>query len=532
MVQTGVERTFGPKLRKFLASAIRHRMKAFGAGVAVTVALQSSTATGLMLTAFSAGGLVELAPALAVMLGANVGTTLVVQVLSFDVAVVAPLLVLAGVMLFRRAQDAPHDFGRVLIGLGLMLTALHQFLALLEPVVANPRAQEILAQIGGYTPLAVIAAALLTWMAHSSVVTVLLAMSLVAKNVVPMETGMALVVGANLGAALNPLLEGASWSDPAGQRVPFGNLLNRLAGLVLVMGAFTFIEPYVDRLGPDPARALANFHTLFNLGLAVVFLPWIRTYARLIVKLLPSRTDTVDPAAPLYLDPHARETPALALGCATREALRMGDTLEEMLKGLKEALQTDSRALIESTKRLDDVLDSLNSAIKAYLLSIPPASLSTADAARLAEILTFATNIEHAGDLVDRNLLSVVTRRTKRGVAFSPEGQADLTGLTDRLIANVRLAGSLFVSGDESGARVLAAEKEAFRTAESEAVSDHFQRLQSGNVNTVETSSLHLDALRDLKRINSHLVEGAAYPLLESRGVLLPTRLREVAESA
>jgi phosphate:Na+ symporter len=354
----------------------------------------------------------------------------------------------------------------------------------------------------------------------------------VAKGVAPMETGMALVLGANLGAALNPLLEGANWADPASQRVPMGNLLNRLAGLVLVMGAFNLIEPFVKYLGPDPARALANFHTLFNLALAAAFLPWIRTYAKLIVKLLPSRADTVDPTAPLYLDPQARETPALALGGATREALRMADTLEEMLKGLREALQTDSRALVEGTRRLDDVMDSLNSAIKAYLLSIPPATLSAADGKRLAEILTFATNLEHAGDLVARNLLSVVTRRAKRGVAFSAEGQADLVGLTDRLIANVRLAGSLFVSGDESGARVLAAEKEAFRTVESEAVSGHFQRLQSGNVNTVDTSSLHLDALRDLKRINSHLVEGAAYPVLESRGVLLPTRLREAAPTA
>jgi phosphate:Na+ symporter len=528
MVQTGVERTFGPKLLKFLSGAIRHRMKGFLAGAAVTVALQSSTATGMMLTAFAAGGLVELAPALAVMLGANVGTTLVVQVLSFDVAAVAPVLVLAGVVLFRRAQDAPHDFGRVLIGLGLVLTALHQFLALLEPVVADPRAQEILAQIGGYTPAAVIAAALLTWAAHSSVVTVLLAMSLVAKQVVPIETGMALVVGANIGAALNPLLEGASWSDPASQRVPFGNLLNRMVGLVLVMGAFNLITPYVKYLGPDPARALANFHTLFNLGLAVVFLPWIRAYARLIVKLLPGRAEAAPPGTPLYLDPAIRDTPALALGAATREALRMSDTLEEMLKGLKTALQSESRAPIEQTKALDDVLDRLNTAIKAYVLSIPPDTLSPADTGRLAQVLTFATNMEHAGDLVDRNLLGVVARRQKRGVSFSPEGEADLVALVDRLLANVRLAGSLFVSGDESGARVLAAEKEAFRAVESEAVSAHFQRLRSGNVNTVETSSLHLDALRDLKRINSHLVEGSAYPVLEARGVLLPTRLRQV----
>jgi len=532
MVQTGVQRTFGPKLKKFLAGAIQHRLSAFGAGAAVTVALQSSTATAMMLTAFQAGGLVALAPAIAVMLGANVGTTLVVQVLSFDAAIAAPILVLAGVVLFRRAQDAPHEFGRVLIGLGLVLTALHQFLALLEPVVADPAAQTVLAQIGGYSPLAILVAAILTWAAHSSVVTVLLAMSLVAKGVVPMETGVALILGANLGSALNPLLEGAHWADPKAQRVPLANLLNRLAGLALVLGFFNLLAPLVERLGPSPERALANFHTLFNLALAAAFLPWIRGYAKLICKVLPEKPGAREPGEPLYLDPQARETPALALAAATREALRMSDTLEEMLKGLTLALTSPAKTPIEETKRLDDVLDRLNTAIKAYLVPIPQGSMSPDDQARLVQILTFATNMEHSGDLVDRNLLSVATRRLKRGVDFSREGEAELVGLAERLAANVRLAAQVFVSGDADAARLLVAEKEAFRAFETEAVGAHFERLRSGNANTVETSSLHLDALRDLKRVNSHLVESAAYPLLQSKGELLPSRLRALRKRA
>jgi phosphate:Na+ symporter len=530
MVQTGVQRTFGPKLRSFLTAALSSRVRAFGAGAAVTVALQSSTATALMLTAFSAGGLVELAPALSVMLGANVGTTIVVQLLSFDVVAVAPLLVLAGVILFRRAEHASHDFGRVLIGLGLVLTALHQFLTLLGPIVADPRTHVLLDHAREYLPLAILGAALLTWAAHSSVVTVLLAMSMVAKNMLPLEAGLALVLGANLGSAINPLLEGANWSDPASQRVPFGNLLTRLAGVAAVVAGFRFLAPYAGQLGPDPARALANFHTLFNLALAAAFLPWIRGYAKLIVRLLPQRSEGIEPGAPLYLDPAIRETPSLALGAATREALRMADTLEAMLAGLRLAIAAPTRGGIEAAKRLDDVLDRLNTAIKAYLISIAPGALKPADAERLAQVLAFATNMEHAGDLVDRNLLSVAERRLQRGVSFSPEGQADLVRLVDRVNANVRLAASLFVSGDEHAARLLVAEKEAFRTLESEAVNAHYQRLQSGNVSTVETSSLHLDALRDLKQVNSHLIEGAAYPVLRARGALLPTRLRTAAE--
>jgi phosphate:Na+ symporter len=530
MVQTGVQRTFGPRLRGFLTSALSNRFKAASAGAAVTLALQSSTATGLMLTAFSAGGLVELAPALAVMLGANVGTTLVVQVLSFDVVAVAPLLVLAGVVLFRRAGEAVHDFGRVLIGLGLVLTALHQFLTLLGPVVADPRAHLLLAHAGGYLPLVVLGAMVLTWGAHSGVVTVLLAMSMVAKHMVPLDTGLALVLGANLGSAINPVLEGASWSDPASQRVPFGNLLTRLVGAAAVIAGFKFLAPYADQLGPTPERALANFHTLFNLALAMAFLPWIKGYARLIVRLLPQRQEGMQPGAPLYLDPAIRETPALALGAATREALRMADTLAAMLTGARVALASPNRAQIGAIQPLDDVLDRLNTAITAYLLSIPPQATKPAEADRLAQVLAFVNNMENAGDLVDRSLLGIARRRLDRGVAFSPEGEAELIALVDRVSANLRLAASLFVSGDEDVARMLVAEKEAFRAVESDAVSAHYQRLRSGNISTVETSSLHLDALRDLKQINSHLIEGAAYPVLRARGALLPTRLRTVAK--
>ena len=531
MVETGVQRTFGPRLRAFLAKATRHRPTAFGAGVAVTIALQSSTATALMLTAFAGGGLVELAPALAVMLGANVGTTLVVQALSFDVIALAPLLVLAGVFLFRRAEDAPHDFGRVLIGLGLVLTALHQFLTLLEPIVADPRAHALLAQIGAYTPAAVVLAALLTWAAHSSVVTVLLAMSLVAKGVVPAETGVALVLGANLGSALNPLLEGAGRRDPAARRLPLGNLVTRLLGLAVVGAAFSEITAFVPRLGPTPARAVADFHTLFNLALAIVFLPFVGPFARVLERFLPA-PEVADPGAPLHLDPQARESPALAIGLAARETLRMSDVLQEMLTGLRQTLATASRTQIEAVRRLDDVLDKLNAAVKAYLLSMPPETLSAADSQRLAQVLAFATNLEHAGDLVDRNLLSVAARKLKRGVSFSAEGEAEIIALVNRLTANVRLAAALFVSGDAVAARHLAAEKEAFRAVEAQAVAAHFRRLQSGRTDTVETSALHLDALRDLKRINSHLVEGAAYPLLEASGALRSTRLRPAGKSA
>src|SRR3954447_16262441 len=235
MVQTGVTRAFGLQLRRILAYALGNRCKAFLAGIGATAVLQSSTATGLMVTGFAAGGMVDLVPALAVMLGANVGTTLIVQLLSFDVAEVAPALILIGVLMFRRTSAAPRDFGRVLIGLGLLLMALRQFVGLLDPFEDAPSLRLLLGAVATQPVLDVILAAGLTWAAHSSVAVVLLIMSFASKGVIPPHAAFALVLGANLGTAINPILEGGAGDDPAARRLPLGNLINRVIGVAIAL---------------------------------------------------------------------------------------------------------------------------------------------------------------------------------------------------------------------------------------------------------------------------------------------------------
>jgi phosphate:Na+ symporter len=527
MVQSGVQRVFGAKLRGFLSHALRNRFKGFLAGIGVTAVLQSSTATGLMVTGFTAGGLVELVPALAVMLGANVGTTLIVQVLSFDVAEISPALILIGVLMFRRTAAAPRDFGRVLIGLGLMLMALQQFINLLTPYEDVPSLRLLLGAIATQPVLDVILAAGLTWAAHSSVAVVLLVMSFAAKGTVPPDAAFALVLGANLGTAINPILEGATGNDPSTRRLPIGNLFNRVIGVAIALTVLAPVGRLMVMVEPDNVRAVADFHTAFNLLVALVFFPLLTPYAALLRWMLPSRLDQADPAQPIYLDPAARETPVVALGGAAREALRLADVLDTMIVGLRDALAKGDRRQISGTKHLDDVLDRLNTSIKTYVTSIDPDALNEDDHRRVREILVFATNMEQAGDIVERDLLGIAAKKLKRGVRFSKEGEAELLAMIDRVRANLRMAGSLFITSDERAARLLAGEKEVFRNLESVTTSAHFERLRSGRLESVETSTLHLDALRNLKNVNTHLVAAAAYPVLESKGELLPSRLRQ-----
>src|SRR5689334_12280420 len=271
MVQTGINRAFGPQLRRVLSYALGNRFKAFGAGLGVTAILQSSTATGLMVTSFAAGGLVDLVPALAVMLGANVGTTLIVQALSFDVSSVSFLLVLLGVLMFRQSSvTRTRDLGRVGIGLGLMLIALQHLLAVITPYEDAPSLRMLLGTVTTEPLIAVLLAAGLTWAAHSSVAVVLLIMALAAKGVVPPHAAFALVLGANLGTAINPLLESGVTGDPAAKRLPIGNLINRVAGCTLALPVLGWIGPALILLDPNPGRAVSDFHTAFNIVLALL----------------------------------------------------------------------------------------------------------------------------------------------------------------------------------------------------------------------------------------------------------------------
>src|SRR5665213_2674084 len=529
MVQTGIQRAFGPNLRRILGRAFGDRFRAFLAGLGVTAILQSSTATGLMAASFAAGGLVDLVPGLAVMLGANLGTTLIVQVLSFDVSRVAPLFVLIGVVLFRRGtQSRPRDIGRVAIGLGLMLLALQQLLTLVTPYEDVPSLRLLLGAIATQPLIDVILAAALTWAAHSSVATVLLVVSFAAKGVVPPEAAFALVLGANLGTALNPLIEGAAGGDPVAKRLPVGNLVNRLAGIVLALALLGPVSRFMVTIEPDAARSAADFHTLFNLATAVLFLPVLGPFARLLVKAIPARAALADPSQPIYLDEAAREMPSIALAGATREALRMADVLAEMLRGAFDALDRGDRKRLAETKRLDTVLDRLNSAIKQYLTALDPDTLGAEDDRRLSEILGFATNLEHAGDIVCKGLMGLASKRLRRGLAFSVEGQSEIRAMLERLDGNLRTAGAVFMTDDSRAARRLVAEEEVFRDLEARATEAHFARIRAGRVESRETSALHLDVLRDLKRINGHLT-AAADPVLDRTGELLPSRLRQDA---
>jgi phosphate:Na+ symporter len=522
MVTTGIERGFGTELRLWLGRSLsrpgrRVRFLALVAGLGVTAILQSSTATGLMATSFAAKGTIDLAPALAVMLGANLGSTLITQVLAFNIAMAAPVLVLIGVILFRSSGNGrTKNLGRVGIGLGLMLLALGALVHTLAPVASAPLLRAVFGALSGQPILALLIAAGLTWACHSSVAVVLLIVSLAAVGVISPTGSLALVLGANLGGTLPPLVEAGS--APA-RRLPLGNLLVRATGCVVALPLLPAIAGLFAHLEPAGARLAVNFHTVFNLALAVAFLPFTNYLAALLYRLVPEPKPAADPARPIHLDEAALDMASVALANATRETLRLADMFEALLRQAIEVFQSGDRRRAAEISRTERIMDRLGAAIRRYLADIGNEQPLDDDdeGARGQEILSAVINLEHAADIVANNLLEFAARRARAGGGFAPQELDVIGAMHAELVESLRLGLTVFVRGDpaQREARLLMTRKRLLRRLELEAIGLRGRAPQSAaNGPGGAENGDFLRVVRDLRRVHSHIA-ALAYPVLE-----------------
>jgi phosphate:Na+ symporter len=352
-------------------------------------------------------------------------------------------------------------------------------------------------------------------------------MSLAAAHALPVPLALALVLGANIGGALAPFLS-LSGSPPAGRRVPLGNLAMRLAVALPVLFLLTPLAALLAQIEADPGRLVINFHTAFNLLVALVFLPLVALVAKLSERILPDVAEAVDLSKPRHLDESILDTPSESLACAMRETLHMGDRVADMMRQALVVFEKSDPRLVKDVEKSDNVIDELHEAIKLYLIKASKAEMSDEESQRYVEILTFTTNLEHVGDIIDKNLMELAAKKIKNRYTFSPEGLEEIRKFHGRVTDNMRLAFNVFATRDVTLARRLLAEKTLTRAAELAAADSHYARLREGRPESIETSSIHLDVMRDLKRINGHLTS-VAYPILEAMGELRDSRLRERA---
>ncbi|MDI6476098.1 Na/Pi cotransporter family protein [Cronobacter dublinensis] len=513
IVRTGVMRIFGARLRSVLSRSVEKKPLAFCAGIGVTALVQSSNATTMLVTSFVAQELVALTPALVIVLGADVGTALMARVLTFDLSWLSPLLIFIGVIFFLgRKQTRAGQLGRVAIGLGLILQALELIVQAVTPLTNASGVQVIFASLTGDLMLDALIGAMFAVISYSSLAAVLLTATLTATDVISFEVALCLVIGANLGSGLLAMLNNGA-ASPAARRVALGSLLFKLVGSLLVLPFVHLLAQTLHKLPLEESELVIYFHVFYNLIRCLAMVPFAGWMARLCQRLIADAPETDLRMKPRHLDPSALDTPALGLANAARETLRIGDVLEQMLEVYGKVMHGEPRQE-KALRRLADDVDVLYTAIKLYMARMPKEDLAEDEAKRWAEIIEMSLNLEQAADILERMGSEVADKSLAARRAFSPEGVKELDTLLSQLTANLKLSLSVFFSGDVPSARRLRRYKHRFRILNRRYAHAHVDRLHQQNVQSIETSSLHLGLLGDMKRLNS-LFCAVAYSILE-----------------
>ncbi|EIM71965.1 Na+/Pi-cotransporter [Nitratireductor aquibiodomus RA22] len=535
MVRTGVERAYGNVLRQRLRQTLGNPVLAALTGLALSIALQSSTAVTLLIGSFAGLGIVTGLSGILAVRGAEVGSALVVKILSFDLTLLVPLCILTGTVIFLATERRQwRQFGRILVGVGLLILSLEMMGEASEPLRQSTIVPLIVGYLSDDPITAFLLAAVTTYLFHSSIAAVLLLTTFAARGIVSPELGIVMVLGVNLGSSfIAPMLTRSS--PPSYRIVPLGNLLMRGLGSVVLLVAFIVFDPSLERLGSDPADRIIHTHIAFNVLILIVGIPLsglILKATQALVSLQSgseaegaSEESEAQVTETSALDVTALDTPHQALANVTRETVRMCETVEFMLCRILELYEKADRKSIAALAAVDDTVDRRHAAIKLYLARITRHEMTEDDARRCQELLGVCVKLEQVGDIIVRNMLAHVQKKMERGVEFTSEGWRELAGFHASVLANARLAFNLLVTQDTETARELVMEKDRLRDVEKETSQRHFERLRQGTEQSVETSSIHLDTIRDLKQINS-LLATFAYPVLEERGLLSGSRLK------
>ena len=519
-MRIGVTDAWGSEIRGWLGASLKNRYKALLSGLGVTMLLQSSSATALLTSSFSGQGILTTATALAILLGADIGTTLVAQVLTFDLSALSPALIAIGVAMFTYFNAGrARDCGRLILGLGLMLLALKLIVSASSPMRDSLIVQQIFMSLDEDLLLAVLFAAVIAWASHSSLATVLLVISLAGTGALDLRVAFAFVLGANIGGAIPPIVATLG-ANRSARLPPLGNLLFRIFGVLLLLPFIDAIVHWLSPLDVGNARQIANFHMLFNIGLALLFFPLIDQMVSLTGRLIPKDKSIGDRLQPRELDRSAFENPLVALLNAEREVLRMGEVVERMLRNTFVALKKNDAELARKTREMDELVNSFYENVKRYLTALAREPLGEKESARCSEILTYATNLEHIGDIISGDLIqNILRKKLVTRSKMSLQDREDINSLYQPVLRAFELSLAVFTSQDIAMARQLLARKYKFVKRENRAVENHLKKIRQDTTYDSRLSAMQLDVLRDLKRINSHLTQ-VAYPILAAAGQL------------
>jgi len=512
----GLQRAAGGRLRAILTSLTRNRYMGIGVGAVITAILQSSSATTVMLVGFVSAGLMNLNQTMGVILGADIGTTFTVQLLAFKVYDAALLFIAVGVgLMFLARRAIVRDIGQGILGFAFIFFSIKIMSDSVTPLKESEVLRILLLSAGESPISGILVAALLTAIIQSSAAVIGMTLALSLQGLMSLDLAIPIILGANIGTCAAAIITSIGANVEARQ-VAAAHTLFKVLGVLMLYPFIGSFKEMIAYTSEDIPRQIANAHTLFNIAIALMFLPFANPFANLIRKIIPERKGE-ERFGPKYLDSHVLGTPSLALGQATREALRMSDIVQWMLRESIHVFRTGDRDMIYNIEHRDDELDLLDREIKLYLTRIAQSTLTPSESRREFELIAFTSNMENIGDIIDKNLMELAKKKITSGVSFSEEGLKEILEFHQMVLENFDISISAFASRNKDLAQKVLRNKVRIGEREKDLRQAHINRLHKGLKESIDTSAIHLDILSNLKRINSHITN-IAYPIVEENG--------------
>ena len=528
MVRTGIERSYGASFQRFMTGQTSYA-RASMLGVGLAVLMQSSAAVALLTSVFAASGALAFPIAVAIVLGGDLGSALLIRVLSLDLAWLVPVLLTVGGYLFVKTEAKRwRQAGRVIMGLAFILISLQLLREAMDPI----RDSDFLPSISDYLSKDMVTAfifgGVLAFVMHSSVAAILMCVALVQIGVLPFSAGLSLILGANLGSALIPLWLTKDMNADA-RRVPVANLLLRGSCAVLVLWPAQIVFEAYFPAHSEPAGWLILFHITFNASLVAISFLFVRPVERFLVWFIPSDVPEAGLAdAPLRtqtaLDPGRVTTPAQAQADLKRELLHMSETVELMFAPIPTLYETPEQPAIRRFRALNRDLNDHMVQIRDFVAAIPMDDFNKQDAKAMRALMEYALRLKTAGDVIALKIYRLANDIRTQDLIFSGEGWVELMDMHQAILANLKLASNVLISDDLESARILSLEKTEIKRVEYRSRMRHLKRLQNGNAKSYKSSDVHLETLRAFREINGHIA-AVAYPVLYQHGQLLETRL-------
>ncbi|NND17137.1 MAG: Na/Pi cotransporter family protein [Silicimonas sp.] len=526
LVRTGIERQFGGHFARYLSGQTSGVMAAL-AGVVLAIMLQSSAAVALLLSGFAATGVLGFPTGFAALLGADLGSAIVIQFLSFDLSWLEPILLVVGGWLFLKSErQTLRLIGRIILGLALILVALHLLREAVEPLSDS----DVLPALAGYIAAdnltGFLIGALLAFLLHSSVATILMVVAIVVAGVMPFAPALAIVMGANLGSALVALWLTRDMPLDA-RRVPVANAILRGA---LALAALYIITTagLTDRLiVAGPAASLVLVHIGFNLLLVLLFAPLSHFLEAPMRALMPSPAPDTHAAFETPLSALERTDSidsAVALSSMRQEILQMLEEVERMYRPILSLYDDDSPGAADRIRNRDERVNQLFTNLRRFLAENARERLTKSELKQSRALLEYAIRVEAAGDLVSKRLTAIAREKHTDKVEFSKAGRDELVQLHALVLSGFGLARHVLLVDDVEAARRLVLDKAEVKRRERASRKAHLKRLETGETDSFASSEVHLETLRALRELYGHLA-AVAYPILYRTGQVLETRL-------